>query len=250
MSEESAASGPLIRAERVVLAYPGVRVVRDLDLEIDEGQFWCLLGAHATGKTSLLRAILGLLPIASGRLEIALHLTPDTVGFVPQHCQWSRTLATTVREFVGLGTVGLQLRAAERTARLGRALATVALQGLERHDLWSLSGGQRQRAMIARALVREPTLLLLDEPTASLDPAAEEAVLDLVARVNRDDGVTVVLVTHDMGVAERYASHVALFHDGAVENGRRAEILRRDNLERIYGASSHGWLHGLGECPA
>lgn len=248
MSEAPQSTSALIRADRVTLAYPGHLVVRDLCLEIEAGQFWCLLGANGTGKTSLLRAILGLLAVQSGRLDLAPSLSPASIGFVPQTCNWSRSVPTTVREFVSLGAVGLGLGAAERTARLHRALGTVALDGQRSHDLWSLSGGQRQRAMIARALVRQPRLLLLDEPTASLDPAAEQSVLDLVARVNRDDGVTVMLVTHDLAVADRHATHVALFHAGRVDAGRRSAVLHRDNLERIYGPSSHGWIHGLGEC--
>jgi zinc transport system ATP-binding protein len=248
MSEAMPASNALIRADGVTLAYPGKLVVRDLRLEIRAGEFWCLLGANGTGKTSLLRAILGLLPVQSGRLQFAAGVSAASIGFVPQHCSWSRTVPTTVREFVSLGTVGLRLGAAERMDRLRRALLTVALDDLEGNDLWSLSGGQRQRAMIARGLVREPRILLLDEPTASLDPAAEGSLLALVARVNGEAGVTVLLVTHDLSVADRYATHVALFHDGEVEVGPRADVLRHDNLERIYGAGSHGWIHGLGEC--
>lgn len=248
MSQRHEASNALIRADRVTLAYPGKLVVRDLRIEIRAGEFWCLLGANGTGKTSLLRAILGLLPVQSGQLQFAADVSAASIGFVPQQCSWNRTVPTTVREFVSLGTVGLRLGAAERAERLRRALTTVALGDLGGHDLWSLSGGQRQRAMIARALVREPRLLLLDEPTASLDPAAVDSLLGLVARVNREEGVTVLLVTHDLPVADRCATHVALFHDGEVEAGPRAEVLRHDNLERIYGASPHRWLHGLGEC--
>jgi len=238
----------LIRAENLDLAYSGGVVVRDLQLVIAAGEFWCLLGANGTGKTTLLRAILGLLPVHAGTLRLDPSVSAQVVGFVPQQCQWNRTVPTTVREFVSLGRVGLRLRSAQRAARLQRALATVALADLTGHALWALSGGQRQRAMIARALVREPRLLLLDEPTASLDPAAEDAVLGLVARVNREDGVTVVLVTHDLDVATKYATHVALFHDGRVESGSRADVLRSENLERIYGSSAHAWLPELGGC--
>ncbi len=239
----------LIEAAGVRLGYPGFALVDGLTLEIRRGDLWCLLGANGSGKTTFLRAVLGLVPVRGGRLHVAPDLDPGTVGFVAQHCQWRRTVPSTVREFVSLGMVGQRLSRAERNARLTRALATVALEAHALSDLWSLSGGQRQRAMIGRALIREPSLLLLDEPTASLDPAAEDALLELVSRVHREAGVTVLLVTHDLTVAERFATHVALFHDGAVEAGSRAEVLQRDNLERIYGRASHGWLHALGECP-
>lgn len=236
----------LIRTQNVAVGYGPETVLRSVSLEIRRGEFWCLLGTNGAGKTSLLRTLLGLLPPQGGRIDRHRDVGTNSIGFVPQHCGWSTTVPTTVSEFVALGLVGLRLGREERTQRLRDVLATVGLEGIGGQDFWELSGGQRQRAMIARALVRRPMLLVLDEPTASLDPAAEGVVLDMLAEVNRSERVTVLFVTHDLDIASHYASHVALFHDGRVSAGPREEAMRLENLERIFGAEFGERLGTLG----
>jgi len=107
---------------------------------------------------------------------------------------------------------------------------------MQARSYWALSGGQRQRALIARALVRHPALLVLDEPTTGLDLAAEASVLEFLAALNADDGLTVLVVTHDLYLATRYATHAALFHGGTVLAGPRDTVLCGANLTRVYGA--------------
>lgn len=240
------ASQRLIRTRDVALGYGPETVLSGVSMEIQRGEFWCLLGTNGAGKTSLLRTLLGLLPARRGALERHPDVTPQAIGFVPQHCDWRMTVPTTVREFVALGLVGIALDRRERGERLARVLVRVGLDGLARRDYRELSGGQRQRALIARALIRQPLLLVLDEPTASLDPAAESVVLEMLADVNRADQVTVLFVTHDLDIAAHYASHVALFHDGRVEVGPQAELMQVANLERIYGPAFRERLGTLG----
>lgn len=235
-----------LRTHAIGLGYGGVAVLEDVSIEICRGDFWCWLGTNGAGKTSLLRVLLGLMPPQSGRVERYLDAGSATVGFVPQHCAWSGTVPTTVREFVELGLVGVGSSKRERARRLGEVLATVGLEAVAAADFGALSGGQRQRAMIARALIRQPVLLVLDEPTASLDPAAESAVLEMLAAIHRDRRVTIVFVTHDLDIAAHYATHVALFHQGHVEVGRREEVLRVDNLQRLYGRAFGERLGTLG----
>jgi len=136
-------------------------------------------------------------------------------------------LPTTVREFVDLGMVGCAVDVSERRARLGRWLTRLELGGMEMRDLRSLSGGQRQRALLARALVREPTLLVLDEPTAALDAASEDAFLRVIGELNRERRLTILLVTHDFAVARREAAHAAWFGDGRVDAGAIGDVLAR-----------------------
>jgi ABC-type cobalamin/Fe3+-siderophores transport system ATPase subunit len=105
---------------------------------------------------------------------------------------------------------------------------------MEDRDYWSVSGGQRQRALLARALVRQPAVLILDEATNGLDLASEHAILGLLRSLNREEGVTVILVTHDLELAARYATHVALFHDGTGEGGPVEVVLTEERLVRAY----------------
>jgi ABC-type Mn2+/Zn2+ transport system ATPase subunit len=227
----------MLRTDDLAVGYRAQRVLEHVSMEIRAGEFWFLLGANGAGKTTLLRVVLGLLAPLAGRLWLHPALAGGQIAFVPQQCDWNETIPTTVREFVSLGLVGTRVPRHGRTERLREALSTVGLHGMERRDFWSLSGGMRQRALIARALVRDPQLLILDEPTNNLDPATEEGVLRLLEKVNRERGLTLLFVTHDVGIAARYATHVALFHGGVVETGRREEILDEAKLRRAYGVN-------------
>jgi ABC-type Mn2+/Zn2+ transport system ATPase subunit len=229
------ADATILKAEGLALGYGRTTVLRDVTLQVARGEFWFLLGPNGAGKTSFLRSVLGLLEPRAGRLERAAALTLQCIGFVPQRCNMNASLPTTVREFVSLGMVGIPLDAEERSDRLQEALATMALRGMESRDYWSLSGGMRQRALLARALVRRPTLLLLDEPTSGLDPTTEELLLQSLARLNAEQGLTMLFVTHDLSLAMRYATHVALFHDAALVAGPRETVLTPENLQRVYG---------------
>jgi ABC-type Mn2+/Zn2+ transport system ATPase subunit len=146
-------------------------------------------------------------------------------------------MPTTVQEFVRLGLVGSGASRSGREQRLTEALETVGLAQMRQRDYGALSGGQRQRALIARGLVRRPRLLLLDEPTNGLDPAVEEGVLKLLVELNRTNGLTLLFVTHDLALASRHATHVALFHGGKVLSGPSADMLNETSIRRVFGAN-------------
>jgi ABC-type Mn2+/Zn2+ transport system ATPase subunit len=229
-------SSVLIEAEGLVLGYGRRRILADVSLRILQGEYWCILGPNGEGKTTLLRAILGLLRPLGGRLR----LHPDIadrrrIGFVPQRCELNPALPITVREFISLGTVGIPMGGAERKIRMAETLARVGLAGLERRSYWSLSGGQRQRTHLARALVRRPTLLILDETTAGLDFSIEEAFLGSLGRMHREEGITVLVVTHDLEVAREHATHAALVHGGRVRSGPCGEVLTAGSIQDAYG---------------
>jgi ABC-type Mn2+/Zn2+ transport system ATPase subunit len=233
-------SEPLLATRGLALRYSATTVLRDVELEVRAGEFWFLLGPNGEGKTTLLRAILGELRPAAGVVDLHPTLRDRSqVGFVPQRCEANPILPTTVREFVTLGLVGIRVDAGERQARLAWALDHVGLGGSAGRSYWELSGGQRQRALVARALVRKPRLLILDEPTSNLDFLVEGAILDALADLNRRDRMAVLFVTHAIHLAERYATHVALFQGGTVEAGPAASLLRPDHLARVYRGSGH-----------
>lgn len=233
----------ILKAQELTLAYGRRAVLEDVTIEVRRGEFWVLVGPNGSGKTTLLKAILGMLQPRTG--ELFLHpafARRDGIGFIPQRCDLNPTLPSTVREFVLLGLVGLQVDRREERERLSWALAKVGLAGMANHDYWSLSGGQRQRALVARTLVRRPSFLVLDEPTTGLDLSTAEAFLHTIAELNRADGLTVLFVTHDLTIAARHATHVALFYEGRVHAGPGREILSPKNLERAYGIPVElGW---------
>lgn len=220
----------------LALGYGERLVLEDVDLEVRRGEMWFFIGPNGTGKTTLLRALLGSVEPQRGRLWLNPQLASRAqLGTVPQHLDLNPTLPTTVREFTSLGFVGSRVPRAERPAVLARVLARVGLEGCERVSLRALSGGQRQRALVARALVRRPTLLLVDEPTEGLDVAAADAFRATVAELNAGEELTLVFVTHNLTLASRLATHVALFHHGRVQTGAAAELLQHDVLEHVFG---------------
>ncbi len=227
----------VLRLRGVSVGYGSDPVLRSVDWEIRAGDMWFLLGRNGSGKTTLLRSLLGLLPLSRGAIERdPTHAGRERTGFVPQRCELSPALPTTVREFVLLGLVGLAVPRAERATRLAEALASADLGGFEQRSYWSLSGGQRQRALVARALVRRPALLIFDEPTEGLDAPSETAFLDLVDRLRREQRVTVVFVTHRLATAARRATHLALLADGSLTAGPRDAMLQRPELATAFGA--------------
>ncbi len=226
----------IVKTAGLRLGYGQRVVLAQVDFQMRAGEFWFFLGPNGEGKTTLLRAILGMISPQTGQLWVHPELCRrERIGFVPQRCDINPTLPTTVHEFVLLGLVGIHTHRRETAERLGWALEKVGLGGLAGKDYWSLSGGQRQRALVARALVRLPSVLILDEPTNGLDVAAEDAVLRLLADLNRKEQLTVLFVTHNLAIAARYATHIALFHAGDVVSGPRQAVLDRQTLERIYG---------------
>ena len=210
-------------------------MLRGVSLDVRSGQRWFIVGPNGQGKTTLLRGILGLIPAPAPGLRSGDAMHPRHIGFVPQRCDLNPALPTTVREFVTLGLVGQRVPSAQRTIRFGEALRQVHLDALADADYFSLSGGQRQRALLARALIRRPSVLLLDEPTTGLDLTAQRALMDVLIERNAQDGLTILFVTHDVELARRHATHAALVHGGRVHAGEAGEVLRRELLVEAYG---------------
>ena len=242
----------LYRASDVTLGYGGNIVLRGVNLEVRSGQFWSFLGPNGSGKTTLLRGFLGELKASAGSLEVPPAVDGATpIGFVPQRCDINPTLPITLGEFVGLGLVGTRLSKSAQRQHLAWVLEALWLPNLARQSYWTLSGGQRQRALVARALVRRPRVLVMDEPTNNLDLIAENVVLNALADFRSRHHAACLLVTHDLALAERYATHVGLVAQGGVLAGPKGDVLTQDNLERLYDrASRRPWQAAASDDPS
>jgi manganese/iron transport system ATP-binding protein len=167
-----------------------------------------------------LRGIVGLIPVATGSLEFGFDRTKSPLGYVPQRESLDPTFPLTVLEVVIMGTyarLSPWRRVGRAERRLAReALAMVGLEPLADQRFAALSGGQRQRALIARALAAEPSFLLLDEPTAGVDADATSAIMAVLGRLNRDEGLTVLLVTHQLRVLQGLATSAFWVQNGRV----------------------------------
>lgn len=240
----------IYRASNVALGYDHHVILRGVNLEIRSGQFWSFLGPNGSGKTTLLRGFLGELKARAGTLQAPPSIDGVApIGFVPQRCEINPTLPITLGEFVSLGLVGTPLSKAAWRERLTWVLEALWLPALARQSYWTLSGGQRQRALIARALVRRPRVLVMDEPTNNLDVVAERVVLKALADFRTQYHAACLLVTHDLGLAERHATHVGLVAEGGVLAGAREDVLTQANLERLYGRTPRGPTAATPEMP-
>lgn len=226
----------LVEAIGLSLSYAQRPVLQDVTFAIRTGEFWFCVGLNGAGKSTLVQALLGMHPSATGQLRRhPLLATQQHVGFVPQRCDLNPSLPTTVREFVLLGLVGLRVPRQERGNRLAWALERVGLAGLARHNYWALSGGQQQRALVARALIRRPRFLLLDEPTSGFDAPTTDAFLRCLAALHHDEGMALLFVSHDLLMVGRYATHVLLLHSRGTLAGPCQEVLRHPELEQLCG---------------
>ena len=229
----------VLQTQALCLGYGQKTVLHDINLTVKAGDFWCFLGPNGVGKTTLLRALLGLLPPQAGQLQFHPKLgSRERMGFVPQRCDFNPTLPITVREFALLGLVGIRANRAQQDERLAWALDKMNLSDIATKDYWSLSGGQRQRVLVARALVRRPTFLILDEPTNNLDLTMEDAFLQTLSVLHAEEQNTVLFVTHNVSIAARYATHIGLVTSGTLVPGPRERVLTSQNLEHIYGQVS------------
>lgn len=220
---------PLVILRDASFGYDNRPVLEHVDLELRHGEFIALLGPNGAGKTTLLRGIAGLIPLLAGTIHYEFDRATSPLGYVPQREALDPTFPLTAGEVVLMGTYA-RLPPLRRVGQAERHLAAhclelVGLSAVANQRFASLSGGQMQRVLIARALAAKPRLLLLDEPTAGVDAAATAAILGVLSRLNREDGLTVLLVTHHVRMLGGLASTALMVQDGRVLRGRIEELL-------------------------
>ena len=227
----------IVEMHAVTFAYNGETVLQDVNLEIRQGDFIAMIGPNGGGKTTLLKLILGLLKPDQGRIRVvgqSARKASASIGYVPQDVHYNTRFPITVLDVVLMGKLDPHRRWARNSAS-NRKEALTALSRLEMADyadtkIGELSGGQRQRVFIARALVTQPRLLLLDEPTASIDTKGQAEFYRLLEELNRD--VTILVVSHDLLVVSRYVKSVACVNQ-RLHHHHQAEITG-EMLETMY----------------
>jgi len=221
----------------------GARLIEDITLQVERGSTVAIIGPNGAGKTTLLRAVLGLVPLASG--SITLFGVPITqlgdlrkrVGYVPQRLEYDRYLPLTVKEM--LRAYVPQASSASTEA----ALQEVGVHRMLHHPIGKLSGGQLQRVVIALNLLRKPEILFLDEPATGVDIEGESRFYDIIERLREQHHLTVVLVSHDLSVATRYASQVLCMNRRLLCFGPPAEALDTEMIRLVYGQDTTLYAH-------
>jgi ABC-type Mn2+/Zn2+ transport system ATPase subunit len=225
----------LVRLSGVTFGYDRVPVLRDVDLTIEPGAFTGIVGPSGAGKTSLLRLLLGTSRPWSGRVE---RRSGVTFGYVPQLETVNWNFPLTVAECVLMArSSGRRLPWASRAERreVDEVLDRLGIPGLGARHIRDLSGGQQQRMFIARALLRRPDLLVMDEPTSGVDVTTRHEILHLLDDLNRE-GLAVALTTHDLNGLAAHLPHLVCVNGRVVAAGPPAAVLTPTVLEETFGA--------------
>jgi zinc transport system ATP-binding protein len=227
---------PIVQVKEATFAYGRNVILESVEMQICDSEFWCFIGPNGEGKTTLIKALLGALRPKRGIVQLRADFARRSrIGFVPQKCDLNPSVPTTIQSFVIQGTAGLNVEESKLKRRVQKSLEVMGIQQIRDRSIWRVSGGQRQRAMVARALVRDPLLMIVDEPTAGLDLAASSGLLKTITKLNRQHRITVIFVTHDLQLAGRYATHLAVFKNRRVKCGPVRETLTGENLEMAFG---------------
>lgn len=259
MSASAVSGRDAIVAEGLAAAYGDRLIWQDASFVVHPGEFVAVLGPNGGGKSTLFRLLLGLLRPAAGALQV-LGQPPrrgnSAIGFVPQRRNIDAELALRGREFVQLGVDGhrwgFALGSGASEGRVERAIESVEALDYADRPIGRLSGGEQQRLLLAQALAGEPQMLLLDEPLASLDLRNQIVIAELVARLARANGFTVLLIAHDINPLLPIVDRVLYVAHGGIAIGKPDTVITTEQLSRLYDApvevlhDSHGHMFVVG----
>lgn len=241
----------VIEVRGLHVSFDGHEALRGVDLRVPAGRLIALIGPNGSGKTTLLRCLLGLQKSDAGEIrlfgESDLRQALPRVGYVPQRLVLDRSFVMSVREFLALRRRETQnwfwRRHAETDRVLRSAMAEIGVETLLDRPLAQLSGGQLQRVLIAFSLLKEPELLLLDEPTAGVDTPGEQTFYELIAEVQKRHRLTVVLVSHDLSMVYRHASWVYALNGVICCEGPPEAVMNAESLRQAYGLHVSPYQH-------
>ena len=221
-----------IDVEHLTVQFGRTRVLEDITLSINDGEIVTVIGPNGSGKTTLMRTLIGAVAPQKGQVRVQ---TGTTIGYVPQSLNIDQTMPLDVVRFLNLP----RAKGADMTAQ---ALARVGLSGLEGRQITDLSGGQLQRVLLARALMRDPQILILDEPTRGLDQPGIAAFYELIASVRAELGCAVVMVSHDLHVVMRASDRVICLNGHVCCEGSPEAVSETPEYQELFGEGTHGAL--------
>lgn len=238
----------LISVRGVSFGYDGNPVLAGIDFSIFGGDFLAILGPNGSGKTTLLKLILGLLKPWKG--EIFIMGKPlsqfsewTKIGYVPQKAtHFDPSFPASVKEAVAMGLFShkhFSRPSKKEDQAILQALVQVGMEEFKSHRIGSLSGGQQQRVFIARALVNHPCILFLDEPTTGVDAETQGRFYEMLDGLNRQEGITIVLVTHDIGIVDRHVNQVACVNQRLFYHGSHTEFCKSEAFREMLAGGHH-----------
>ncbi len=233
----------LISSKNVYLKYENHSVIENLNFQVEKGDYLCIVGENGSGKSTLIKSILGLKETASGHLHMGDGLTSKQIGYLPQQTTSQKDFPASVFEVVLSGCI----TGKRRFGFFSSSDKKIAKDNMEKLDILSLknccyrelSGGQQQRVLLARALCATKTLLLLDEPVTGLDPIVTAEFYSLINKINKEYGITIIMVSHDLLSAVNYATHILHLNKNNSFFGTTEEYLLSDIYEKFNGGKAN-----------
>ena len=231
----------IVSVKDLSFAYDGKTVLEGVNFTLSAGDYLCVVGENGSGKSTLVKGLLGLKAPDSGSIVFGEGLKPTEIGYLPQQTQLQRDFPASVGEVVLSGCLNslgrrLHYSAADRE-RARMNMERMGIEELAKHSYQDLSGGQQQRVLLARALCATKKLLLLDEPVTGLDPIATGEMYNLIKLVNLCDNITVIMVSHDIHEAVRYATHILHLGQRQLYFGTSANYKESAQARRFLGGN-------------
>ena len=218
-----------LSCQNLTVGYDGRTVLQGLNFEVNPGDYLCIVGENGSGKSTLMKTILGLQAPISGRILTGDGLRKNEIGYLPQQTQAQKDFPASVREIVLSGCQGRcgsrPFYSKEEKRLAEENIGKMGIGSLTKRCYRELSGGQQQRVLLARALCATRKMLLLDEPVSGLDPRVTAEMYGLIETLNREEGITVMMISHDISAALKYASHILHIGD-SVFFGTKTDYLQ------------------------
>jgi zinc transport system ATP-binding protein len=241
----------ILELKNVTVNYGKIPAITDVTFNVEEGDYLGIIGPNGSGKTTLIKTILGLLPVSGGEIRLSYRNGRASVGYVPQKNSASeKYFPATVKEIVSTGLLsskkGLKFISKSDHNKVDAMLEKLHIADLCAKKIQSLSGGQYQRVLLARALVNEPKLLILDEPTSALDPLIREELYTLLSEFNTAGGITILLVSHDIGSIGKYTKKMLYLDRKLVFYGSYGDFCGSDTMTEYFGYETQHricWRH-------
>ena len=233
----------LIKCENVSLAYDGNTVVDKLSFEVNKSDYLCIIGENGSGKSTIVKALLGLIPAENGNIFFSDGLKQSEIGYLPQRSSIQRDFPATVNEVVLSGTLNSSkpfsvFYTKEQKIKAAENMERLQISSLKNRSFRELSGGQQQRVLLARALCATKSLLLLDEPMTGLDPVVTNDFYSIIKKINVE-GITVIMVSHDIKCAVDNSTHILHLRKEPLFFGKTSDYVNTEVGRHFIGISHH-----------
>lgn len=223
-------------------------ILEDINLKIESGEIVAIVGPNGGGKTTLVRTLLGFIKPSSGYVYVNAitpldYIKTGKLGYLPQHANYENDFPVSAIDVIMFGLINQKMSKEEKIKIAKDYLEYTGMAGFENHPFGRLSGGQQQRVMIARALVHQPEILILDEPSTGIDVVAQENFYEFLKKINQEKKITIIMVSHDIGVVANYVHKVAGLNKRLHFFGKPRDFFQSKALENLYGTDVNLLIH-------